>query len=224
MFNHKAGSTTGWFFDFDSQSFCIQTNQVYEKGQEICIDYGEKSNVRLMVGYGFAVEDNEFDEVFMDFGGKGFDECIEIGELVKDIRNKFRINRRCNSKEFREVLGFLRIKLCLNKEAIRKNLDKFTSFKNFEAIDKDNEVLVLEYLRKKCLKRLNLFNNNPQTENLNDFNTKNCLLVIDGEKKVLLWVIEFCTYFLNQFRTNSILSESRPYQEYIKSLINSSII
>lgn len=224
MFNHKAGSTTGWFFDFDSQSFCIQTNQVYEKGQEICIDYGDKSNVRLMIGYGFAVEDNEFDEVFMDFGTKGLEGIVEIVEVVKDRGSRFRVNRKCGSKEFREVLGFLRIRFCLDKGVVRRDLEKFLRFGNVDALDKENEVLVLEYLRKKCQKRLNCFISIPHPETSIDFNTKNCLLVIDGEKKVLSWVIDFCTYILNLIQTNSPHPESSPYQAYLNSLINSNII
>ena len=74
------------------------------------------------------------------------------------------IEQKIDGKEFRlrkDWVSFDELPNNLHLAVVASEDQNFLNHSgfDFEAIDKDNEVLVLEYLRKKCLKRLNLFNN-----------------------------------------------------------------
>jgi hypothetical protein len=219
MFNHHSGSNVGWFYDFESNSFAVQANQSFERGQEICIDYGDKSNLKLMIGYGFAIENNEFDEYLLKVDFKNNDPCLELKQEIKGNRNFFHVNMKTGSRYFKELAGVLRIRFCFDRCFLTENKERFFNLKNVEVISKDNEINVLRFLRKKCIQALGLFKS--EWQELDDVNSKNSFLVVQGEKNALKWMVSFCDYFLNVFSNNLAIQENKEYQDYLNSLNHS---
>lgn len=64
LFNHKSGQS--WLkIDVDEETLEISTNVRVEKGEEIFHNYGECTNETLLLGFGFALRENEDDGVFV---------------------------------------------------------------------------------------------------------------------------------------------------------------
>ena len=58
LFNHGRESTVTWFFDSTRRTFTIPSTRNIQKGSEIILSYGQKSNSDLLLHYGFTVDDN----------------------------------------------------------------------------------------------------------------------------------------------------------------------
>jgi predicted membrane metal-binding protein len=60
MINHSFNSNTIWYFDDAQDCFILQATEDIQKGIEIVDDYGDKSNVNLLLFYGFTLSNNPF--------------------------------------------------------------------------------------------------------------------------------------------------------------------
>lgn len=60
MINHSFTSNTTWYFDNSIDCFILQAVNDIAKGEEIVDDYGDKSNVNLLLFYGFTLSDNPY--------------------------------------------------------------------------------------------------------------------------------------------------------------------
>lgn len=67
MFNHERGPNTRWDYDPEGQAFCLVAQRAYQPGEEVCCNYGGKSNVYLLLHYGFCIDDNDADEAVLGF-------------------------------------------------------------------------------------------------------------------------------------------------------------
>ncbi len=57
FFNHRVGDTT-WTFDLADENFVISTERAFAIGDEVHLTYGDRSNTRLFIHYGFTVPSN----------------------------------------------------------------------------------------------------------------------------------------------------------------------
>lgn len=77
MLNHKPGAGFGGLSD-DKQYFTINATQDYAVGEQVFDNYGYKSNYDLVSTYGFALADNAYDHMSLQFN-------IEPKNLVQSI-------------------------------------------------------------------------------------------------------------------------------------------
>lgn len=70
LFDHAMDPEVDWVVDADA--FVMRTTRAVPAGAVLHDTYGRKSNARLMLHYGFALPDNPYDEVLVDFGAAGF--------------------------------------------------------------------------------------------------------------------------------------------------------
>ena len=59
LINYKPRAKVEWYSRFSFVG--LQTLEAYESGQELFNNYGPRDNEALLLGYGFAVENNDFD-------------------------------------------------------------------------------------------------------------------------------------------------------------------
>lgn len=60
MINHSFNSNTTWYFDDEQDCFILRATEDIPKGMEIVDDYGDKSNINLLLFYGFTLSNNPF--------------------------------------------------------------------------------------------------------------------------------------------------------------------
>jgi len=62
LLNHKRPRQTQWYYDDNLNSFIIQAIEKINIGQEIFDSYGKKTNARLLLNYGFCLDNNDSHE------------------------------------------------------------------------------------------------------------------------------------------------------------------
>lgn len=231
FFNHTYKSSLSWGYNFDDNGFTVETQESYDRGMEITIDYGKKSNLKLMMGYGFATEENSEDEYILELHLKKSDSLYEIKSNILGNKTEFHLLATTESNSFNELLGFLRFSYCKDKTFIDK-FKKTHNLKNFHFISLQNEILALTKLQKICSSSLSqlsdmflIFQRKYETSNQKTLNQKNILITLQGEKKVLEWGVSFTTEFLNFFNNpNQYTLNTEPsFEAYIESSIKPNI-
>lgn len=218
MFNHRRLSKISWSYDFDNKGFYIETANTSNRGEEIFIDYGSKSNIKLMLAYGFALEENEDDEFVMFLKLNKADELKDLKqELIRKVLF-FHLTMKTDSKYFQDLLGFLRLKFCQDSEFIKKNQEKFYNLKNIQFVTIENEVKVIDYLQTKCEKYLSEFGEFEGDLKESQGNMRNCWLVREGEIRVLKWGIRFCKDIKRIFCGEDQGPADLSYQAYLSKL------
>lgn len=210
MFNHyydKVGQTF-WRYEDKDDSFNVTAQRVIPAGEPICENYGVKPNYRFLFYYGFVIENNRKNCVYIKLFLNKDDPLTELKRRLVGITRKgyikqfkffdyFNENEKTDNK-FLGYLRFIEFSGDLNSlvKYITPSVDKVeichaTKRKlRMPAISLDNEEKMLEKLKmitEKCLKKY------PQTyeEDLRmledpklSFNRRNTLIFRSGEKKV----------------------------------------
>ena len=227
LFNHKFDIPVSWNYDFDKEGFLIETQDSFDRNAELCIDYGPKSNIRLLLGYGFALENNQFDEFIFTLRLKKHDDLLERKQKIIGEKTQFKIKKNTEDACFFELFGFLRLKYCDSVDILTKNSEKYLNLKNIQFISIHNERQAINHLLKMCERSSAEF----PTSLLEDSqrileqdltsNERNCLLVTKGEKEVLNWGIELCKITLNYLNSSSadILTPPTCYRSYLQFTI-----
>lgn len=72
MLDHRVERHTRWGFDQDADAFTLVAERAYAAGDEVHDSYGAKPNARLLVQYGFCLDDNPADQALLRFPTESF--------------------------------------------------------------------------------------------------------------------------------------------------------
>ena len=90
LLNHSQNPNTTWYFDDKLKSFVVIATKDIKKNSEIYDSYGNKSNVQLIMYYGFSIKDNKHSK--LNFMHKG--DLIELDRdstvTQKDVLKKLK--------------------------------------------------------------------------------------------------------------------------------------
>ena len=219
LLNHKRPRQTQWYFDNNLNAFVIQAMTDINKGEEIFDSYGQKTNSRFLLSYGFCLEDNDFNEYQFTLC---FNENVPLYQEKKqflqteDYSKRFKLVDSIYESELFELISFLRFLLfdedfnvLYNSMSTNQNFfyeETSQTFYYVAPISSKLEINVLKYLHVLCREALNKFPTTIEQDRDNiknnqlDFNTKNCILLLISEKTVLNFYIKFCEYCLFLFK------------------------
>ena len=219
LLNHKRPRQTQWYYDNILQSFVIQALEDIEQGNEIFDSYGKKTNARFLLNYGFALEDNDCNEVSLTVV---FNDSYPMFKVKKNFFQSeiefiktFILNDNIYESQLFELLSFLRfmlfegdINILYNAMIGNENLkydEVNLTFYYISPISKELEIKVLKHLCLLCLKALRNYPTSFDEDKVNlkkkgiSFNQRNCILLLMSEKSVLSYYIYFCEYCLSIF-------------------------
>ena len=219
LLNHKRPRQTQWYFDNILQSFVIQALEDIEQGNEIFDSYGKKTNARFLLNYGFALEDNDTNEVSLTVV---FNDTFPMFKIKKNFfQNEYEfiktfiLNDNIYESQLFELLSFLRfilfegdINILYKSMMSNENLnydDVNLTFYYIAPISKELEIKVLKHFSLLCLKALRNYPTSFDEDKINlkkkgiSFNQRNCILLLMSEKTVLSYYIYFCEYCLSLF-------------------------
>jgi hypothetical protein len=110
MFNYKYKSKmTHWVFNEESDSFVVIAQEFIQAGSEIFVYYGNKPNHSFFLFYGFVVENNENDEVFIKTSAIPTDRLLVSKESMLVRRClKFRVSGDTGDIKFGQLMSYLR--------------------------------------------------------------------------------------------------------------------
>ena len=246
LLNHKRPRQTQWYYDNILQSFVIQALEDIEQGNEVFDSYGKKTNARFLLNYGFALEDNDSNEVTLTIV---FNDTYPMFNVKKNFfQNEFEfiksfiLNDNIYESQLFDLLSFLRfmlfdddINILYNSMISNENLyyDEVNfTFYYISPISKDLEIKVLKHLHLLCVKALRNYPTTFEEDKINlkkkgiSFNQRNCILLLMSEKIVLSYYIYFCEYCLSLFNmTNeydiisSLKYDDSGFDLYIQEVI-----
>ena len=220
LINHRTQRQTQWYYDNAQNSFMIQSLEDIKEGNEIYDSYGKKSNAKLLLNYGFCLENNSENEYYLTlkFNPKVplFSQKKVIFQREEDYERTFKLYSNVYESELYELLSFLRFLIfegdfnvlmtaMNNKDDENMNDTSAVSFYYIEPISKELEIKVLKHLNsilREALRRYptSLDEDKKMLKNKNiSFNQRNCLLLIISEKILLIYYIYFCEYCLTLF-------------------------
>lgn len=247
LLNHKQSRQTQWYYDDILKSFVIQALEDIPEGCEIFDSYGKKSNGRFLLNYGFALDDNDFNEYPLEIT---FDSTCPLYEQKKilfqteqDKSKVFYLSNCIYESQLFELLSFLRFMLFNDDINILFSImshnfynDISLSFYLIGAITKELEIKVLKKLYAICKESLKRYPTTYeqdeeliQTKKSMAFNLRNCILLVMSEKSVLNFYMYMCEYCLNLFKmaNNDILNKLStdfkygecPFEFYIHEVL-----
>ena len=89
MFNHhyeKIGQSF-WKYDSQSKEFVVTAQKQIPRGESICENYGQKPNFRFLFYYGFVIEENILNAVYIDIFLEEKDPLLEIKRKMIGVSN-----------------------------------------------------------------------------------------------------------------------------------------
>ena len=116
LLNHSNKSNTYWYFDDIKKSFIVQAIEDIPKNCEIFDSYGNKSNIRLVIFYGFSIKNNPYSQLVFTYK----DNLITL-DKKSDLES---ILLYYNLYKYRKyIISFLEKKLLSHMENIKKTDD-----------------------------------------------------------------------------------------------------
>jgi len=116
LLNHSNKSNTYWYFDDKKDSFIVQATEDIPKNSEIFDSYGSKSNVQLVIYYGFSIKNNPHSQLTFTYKNNliTLDKKSKLESMLYAYNlYKYKIH----------IIELLKKKLLLHTENIKKTDD-----------------------------------------------------------------------------------------------------
>jgi histone-lysine N-methyltransferase SETD3 len=187
MANHTLNQNTFWYYDSKKEVFTVEANTFILANDNLYETYGAKSNYRFLLNYGFVVDDNHEDQVHLVLDPV-LQSYLSSYSDVSDHLNKFfgtqdvfLISYDVNDAAFQNVIKNIAAKVARIQEGEERSLltDIYQLLKTFISRQLDGYPTTLE----EDQAILDMYDQ--------DFNTRNCIILRMGEKKILHRALNF---------------------------------
>ena len=217
LLNHDSDPDVSWGFNSKTRSFKMTSNRYLKKGKAITDTYGNKSNIKYLLYYGFTIENNSNDVIYVNL-------CH--GSTNKELKDYLKknacgyLNKNVNSSVFHDILLFLRISIS-DYSVLSKN--KTLSFYQ-KPINLEHEKITIKafiiYLNT-MLKNYKYFN--EKTENIYTRYSKkwNCYNIIIGEINIIKFYLKYLNNIqkILNYQSNLLENDNSIYSDMIRNII-----
>jgi histone-lysine N-methyltransferase SETD3 len=190
MLNHKRPHETMWTFDNGLNGFTITSTKRLLKGAQIFDSYGRKCNSRYFVNYGFSLDENEDNQVAMNFSFLANDPLAATKQrLLGGKTRRWQIPFDHRERVASRCLSWLRV-VHANEEEMKTVL-ACEDIKQLGALSPRNEAQVCQHLAIEAKRTLAGFPTTLDEDNKLlqagglTMNIRNCVVMRRGEKQVL---------------------------------------
>jgi histone-lysine N-methyltransferase SETD3 len=196
MLNDSRPFNTFWSLTEDGQFFEMKATAPVRGGMEVHNSYGTKSNLELLVYYGFVHEQNEYDALGVSFGLPPGDPLFAekqrlLGLAGPGEQRLFKLAGLYNSQTMNQLMAFMRVAHAEAEELTLLMSDARPEARVMRPLSRENEERALRGMIDTCRARLGGYTTSIeederllQEEKL-PLNTRNCIRVRLGEKRVL---------------------------------------
>ncbi len=200
MLNHNIPPNVTWHFNNNTNCFEMISNKTINVGEEITDSYGNKCNSKLLLFYGFILDNNQDNSIKIEFRNKNHTFSGFLKQNVSDIN-------------FKTFISFLRSIVC------KTNNLTFINFEN--PINLDIELQVLNMLKDYMINKLTLYIDEKvlikKLKQTNKINEQTAIKYILGEIRIVKFFINMSFSCIN-FLQNNITPETNEFNEYIQQL------
>ena len=251
MFNHhyeKIGQSF-WKYDQEKEQFTVTSQTVIPRGEYICENYGRKPNFRFLFYYGFLIENNSMNSIYLDLSLDSNDPLLSTKKNIlgikKDYINRFTVFNIFSEKqnfEFFKAVRFVVFKgngqdlmqLCSGHPGALNDSIQISKIQ-MEPFSQENEIAmhekiiqIAENYLKKYPTSLEEDEKILKTEKNLSFNERNIYVLRASEKKMLSFLIEMAKTAILVFKMpleeakKKIMEYSNfPYQKYLNDTVAS---
>lgn len=219
--NHRRPRETRWAFDQAKNGFAVGSLQYSAIGSEIFDSYGRKCNSRFFVNYGFAIENNPDNEVYLSVSLEDHvdvnNSATQLAQGQKISHLNFQIPISYDHKKTKDMFSLLRNTISTLAEFDESNGMEYTG-----PVSLQNEIAVLQLLAASAKKTLVKFPHTLDYDNqlLKKFdqvphfsNARNIVLMRRGEKEVLHHWLTLCATGIKYLRG---LQQGKLYGGYLR--------
>jgi histone-lysine N-methyltransferase SETD3 len=196
MLNDSRPFNTFWSLSEDGEYFEMKTTAPVAGGEEVHNSYGLKSNLELLVYYGFLHEQNEYDALGVPFGlPPGDPLALEkqqlLGLSAPGEQRLFKLAGLYNSQTMNQLMAFMRVAHAEAEELTLLMNDAKPEARVLRPLSRENEERALRGMIDTCQARLSGYATSIEEderllrEETLPFNSRNCVRVRLGEKRVL---------------------------------------
>ncbi|MFY0566891.1 SET domain-containing histone-lysine N-methyltransferase [Archangium lansingense] len=196
MLNHRRPPDVLWSTSKDGQFFEMTAQNTIATGLEVHDSYGAKSNDLLLLHFGFVVENNEQDEVFLSLGlpegtalASGKQKLLGLSSPT--ARQPFKVPLQYEHAATQRMFSFLRVACATTGELPRLAPRLLSGLGSIKPLGVANEERVLRSLGEACEARLAAFDSSFEEderllrEGALSLNARSCVLMRREEKRLL---------------------------------------
>jgi histone-lysine N-methyltransferase SETD3 len=196
MLNDNRPFNTRWGMTEDETFFEVRTTAPVAAGMEVHCTYGAKSNLSLLVYYGFVHEKNEYDTLGVFFGFPPGDPLAAdkqrmLGLSEPGNQRLFMLTGLYDSKTMNELMAFMRVAYADAEELTMLTSDANPQARVKRPLSRSNEERALQGVVDTCKARLSDYTSSIEEderllqEQKLPLNVRNCVRVRLGEKRIL---------------------------------------
>ncbi|RUO88780.1 SET domain-containing protein-lysine N-methyltransferase [Corallococcus sp. AB018] len=198
MLNHRASPRLVWGNTEDGEAFVLVAHEPVAAREELHISYGIKSSCRFLLSYGFVPEDNPDDTLVLYLGvpedaveAEGKRELLALA--TPPSRRRFEVPLHYGHASTVAMFSFLRV-ACANARELARLAEEAREEQGLGEVpplSAETEERVFRYIHDACEARLAGFETTLEEDEqlLQEAdlsrNTRNCLLLRRGEKRLL---------------------------------------
>jgi hypothetical protein len=196
MINDGRPWDTHWGWSEDGKHFELKTTSAVAKGQELRASYGEKSNLHLLLQYGFVHEENAHDEVMLLLGLALEDPLAGEKQRLLELATPFELRPYTlsltdDTQPLEEMFSFLRVVCADAGELATLAAAPDARTRAQSMLSAGNEQRLIDTFVALCEEQLASYETTLaederrlREEKLSQ-NARNCILVLRGEKRIL---------------------------------------
>jgi histone-lysine N-methyltransferase SETD3 len=214
--------------------FVVTSPGWLQPGTALFTSYGAKSNEHLLIGYGFCLEHNAYNEVEIHLqplpdGHPFAGHTKKLGETIGGMR-AFRVTRSCGDDNASAALSYLRLAHSDASLRIDNAEVQVDNAGKIRPVSRVNEIAVLTALAEACARRLPDYPTSIAEDDalLKDpalpRNVRNMVLVRRDEKIILNYLLDLTRIALPALRgepcdPSEHAAKGKPYAKYFAKIM-----
>ena len=216
LLNHKRPTKTYWNYNNIKEIFYIKSIHSIAMGDEVFDSYGIKSNSIFLLNYGFTVENNTENTIYIKIPLNETYPYLKqkMSFLNYTKKNKF-FQLKLNLKEVNaeQFFSFLRLLLYNESDFINIKTKKPTSIENEKEVLKKIKEIMAYYINKYPTNLEDDINYLKKYKNMMDFNEYNCYVIRKSEKEILYFYFNMAKDILQLFNIDNKSYMSQLYKK-----------
>jgi histone-lysine N-methyltransferase SETD3 len=230
MANHEIPPNTKWGYNEKTNMFIVEAEKYLQRGDILYETYGEKSNYRYFVNYGFTVNNNKSEEAALAMNMQSFMVYKLLAKSILEHEDKTRSIRDLFEKELIKGIDSKLMELIITEYGtyvvgytyndVAKKLFREMRGGSEQPTTREQEIAIHEQIIRVIDLTLNGFVTTVEQDEAllreydYNFNLRNTIVIRKEEKKVLNFWRSFCTSCIASLRSN----ENAPFKRLIKKM------
>lgn len=221
MLNHSPNPNVQWYYDNNKNSFIMKSNQSISTHSQITDTYGNKCNSQMLLYYGFALPNNSYNTLYINFTNNTSRTRAEKKrfELQSNIEGELRMS--LNDPITKNLFTFLRISSA-NDTELSRNAYKL-NYKQPISLENEINMLLQLIIYMNQLQDNYALSYNKVCDIIDSFDKNEqeylALLLIKSELEIINYFLNFSHTMIRSIKTN-LPPKDKMLHNYFNSVMS----